>query len=139
MRSLTIALLVTLGAVAMGGCAAEPTPDPPQIDVSDAVVLDVRTPAEHAEGHLQGALNLDVQDEAGFTSGIAELDPEAAYVVYCRTGNRAAAAVEILEENGFMRLVNAGGLEEAAEATGLPVVTGDVTSGDVPSGDRTPG
>lgn len=125
MRSLTILLLTVIGVGGLTACTAAPVSDSATpLDVADAVVLDVRTPAEYAEGHLEGAINLDVQDEARFASGMEELDPEAAYVVYCRTGNRSAAAIEILEENGFTRLLNAGGLGDAAEATGLPVVTG---------------
>ena len=46
------------------------------------VILDVRTPAEFASGHLPGAVNLDVQG-ADFGGGLAKLDPSASYAVYC--------------------------------------------------------
>lgn len=126
MRSLRLVLLVMVALSGLAACSSEPDADrPAPIDVSDAVVLDVRTAAEYAEGHLEGAVNLDVQDEASFTRGVGELDPDAAYVVYCRTGNRSAAASEILTRRGFTQVVDAGGIDEAAMATGLRVVTDD--------------
>ncbi|WP_353810099.1 rhodanese-like domain-containing protein [Agromyces sp. SYSU T00194] len=94
------------------------------IDVSaDTVVIDVRTPEEYAAGHLDGAVNIDVQS-SGFDAAIAELDPEGSYVVYCRSGNRSAAAIDRMEAAGFTDLVNAGGLQDAADATGIPIVAG---------------
>lgn len=63
----------------------------------DTVVVDVRTAAEYAEGHLQGAVNVDVQD-AGFADAVAELDPGVPYVVYCRSGNRSAAAAATMTD-----------------------------------------
>lgn len=96
----------------------------PSEDVSvdaDTVVVDVRTAGEYAEGHLDGAQNLDVQ-AADFPDLVAGLDPEAHYVVYCRSGSRASAAVGVMEDLGFTDVVNAGGIQDAAEATGLEVV-----------------
>ena len=43
--------------------------------------------------------------------------------MHCRSGQRSEKAVEIMTELGFTgNLVNAGGLEDAAESTGLPIV-----------------
>ncbi len=42
----------------------------------DTIIIDVRAPEEFAEGHLDGAINLDVQGGA-FEAGLAELDPSA--------------------------------------------------------------
>jgi len=47
------------------------------------VLLDVRTPAEFATGHLTGARNVDIEG-SGFASQIASLDKNATYAVYCR-------------------------------------------------------
>jgi phage shock protein E len=85
-------------------------------------VIDVRTPEEFAEGYVKGAVNIDVSNP-NFESQIAELDKDAAYSIYCRSGNRSAAAVEIMRNAGFTNVVDLGAVEEAAQALSLPVVT----------------
>jgi rhodanese-related sulfurtransferase len=88
----------------------------------DAVTLiDVRTPAEYAEGHLAGATLLDIQDPS-FEERLSELAPDGAYVVYCRSGNRSAAAVEAMRQAGFREVYDLGGIIDW-QAAGLPVVT----------------
>lgn len=67
------------GVVRMSAAEFEEAADRPGV-----VVLDVRTPEEFAEGHLPGAVNLDVSDP-GFEQGLEELDRDATYAVYCRT------------------------------------------------------
>lgn len=113
------ALLVTLGlGFALAGCA----PQPGSIEITpETVVLDVRTAAEFAEGHLDGAVNIDVQG-GEFDTEVAELDRDVTYVVYCRTGNRAGTAISRMTGLGFESLVNAGSLSGASTATGLPIV-----------------
>ncbi|MCL3862235.1 rhodanese-like domain-containing protein [Actinotalea sp. K2] len=64
------------------------------------VVLDVRTPAEFAEGHLPGAVNLDLSS-GEFPQQVAALDTDLAYAVYCRSGNRSDQALAIMRESGF--------------------------------------
>lgn len=93
------------------------------IDVTtETTVVDVRTLAEYAGGHLDGAVNLDV-NVADFETGLTLLDPTADYVVYCQSGNRSARAVALMmEQPGFTSVHDAGGLSAAATATGLAVV-----------------
>lgn len=83
-----------------------------------AVVIDVRTPEEFAAGHLQGAENIDVQ-AADFHERVGKLDPDATYVLYCRSGSRAGAAAQMMTDMGFTDVVNAGGFDTLA-AAGLP-------------------
>ena len=66
----------------------------------DAVVIDVRTPEEYDAGHIEGAQLLDIQS-ADFAAGMAELDADQTYVVYCRSGNRSAAATEQMQAEGL--------------------------------------
>ncbi len=89
---------------------------------SDVIIIDVRTPEEYAQGHLEGAINLDVEG-GEFEAGLADLDPTAAYSVYCRSGRRSAMAADVMAENGFTEVTDLGSLESAAAATGLPVTT----------------
>ncbi len=54
-----------------------------------------------------------------FRTEVGELDRDATYVLYCRTGARAGAAGEVMLEMGFTDVSNAGGFEDLASA-GLP-------------------
>ncbi|MFH1330779.1 MAG: rhodanese-like domain-containing protein [Actinomycetota bacterium] len=84
------------------------------------VVLDVRTPEEFGAGHLAGAVNLDFY-AATFADGLAALDREAPYLLYCRTGNRSAEAREMMRSIGFLEVHEiAGGIVGWVEA-GLPL------------------
>ena len=88
---------------------------------SVAAVIDVRTPDEVAAGHLHGSMHIDIQG-SDFASKMNELDKSANYVIYCRSGNRAGAAIEWMTENGFTgTLTNAGSVADAAVATGLAI------------------
>ena len=71
-------------------------------------MLDVRTPEEFAAGHVPGAVNIPHSELA---ARIAELAGarERDIVVYCRTGMRAAEALEVLEKAGFKRLFHLKG------------------------------
>lgn len=89
-----------------------------QIVEDGAVVIDVRTPEEFASGHVADARNIDVQADS-FRAEVDELDREATYVLYCRSGARADAAGQLMREMGFTDVVNAGGFEDLADA-GLP-------------------
>ena len=88
------------------------------IEQPETVVLDVRTPAEFAQGHVAGARNIDINDSA-FRDQLSRLDRQAPYVVYCRTGNRSAAAVATMQDLGFVDVADAGGLDALA-AAGAP-------------------
>lgn len=64
-----------------------------------ALLLDVRTPEEFREGHVNGALNIPVQVLA---QRIAEVGPKDRHVVvYCRSGGRSAAATQLLKASGY--------------------------------------
>ena len=87
-----------------------------------AAVIDVRTPEETSLGYLEGAQLFDIQNPT-FTDMLSSLDPAADYYIYCRSGNRAGQAIQIMQQAGFTgELVNGGSLENAANQTGLTVV-----------------
>jgi len=116
-------LIVTVAvaaSVAMGLVACAPTSEPIVIS-TDTVIVDVRTPEEFATGHLDGAINIDVQSPS-FDSLASQLPEGAELIVYCRSGNRSGAAIMRLEALGFTAMTNAGGLDEAAASTGLAIV-----------------
>lgn len=92
----------------------------------DAVMIDVRTPAEFEAGHLRGARNINLES-GDFADVIATLPADAPYIVYCQTGNRSAQAVEIMRSSGFTDVTDAGGVDEAQMSTGLPIESGSPT------------
>jgi rhodanese-related sulfurtransferase len=92
------------------------------VDYSAATIIDVRAADEYAAGHLAGAVNHNVED-GSLESALASLDPEASYVVYCRSGRRSEIAAEIMKANGFAQVADLGSLEDAADASGLAIVT----------------
>ncbi|WP_205791418.1 rhodanese-like domain-containing protein [Microbacterium sulfonylureivorans] len=117
LRSLTLGVASIALALGASGCAASPASI--ALD-ADAVVVDVRTPAEYAAGHLEGAVNIDYQSPS-FASEVSELDSDADYVVYCQSGNRSAQAASAMVA-ADLSVQDAGSIDEAAGATGLPVV-----------------
>lgn len=124
-RVAAIALIVLAGTGGVTACTSSSTADTAapaaSVNVADATVIDVRTPQEYADGHLEGAQNIDVQSST-FTAQVGALPKDASYVIYCRSGNRSAAAVAQMQEMGFTTLLDAGSVQEAADTTGLPVV-----------------
>ncbi|TGM57375.1 rhodanese-like domain-containing protein [Leptospira biflexa] len=75
---------------------------------SGAVVVDVRTKSEFAEGHFPGSINIPVDvlpNELG-----AIKNKKSKIVVYCRSGARSERAKQILTASGYSSVINAGGL-----------------------------
>lgn len=83
-------------------------------------ILDVRAPSEYREGHLENAVNIDV-NAPDFRERIAALDRSQPYVVYCKKGLRGAKAMGILKQAGFTRVYNLSGGYDAWCARGMPV------------------
>jgi phage shock protein E len=75
----------------------------------DLVVLDIRTPEEFAEGHIDGSVNIDFY-APDFGDRLAELDPDARYVLYCRSDNRSGQTMPALEELGFATWLSSTGV-----------------------------
>ena len=72
---------------------------------SNIAILDVRTAKEFADGHVAGAVNIDV-NQADFAQKIDQLDRSKTYIVYCRSGRRSSKAVGIMATKGFKNLYN---------------------------------
>ncbi|HET7204690.1 MAG TPA: rhodanese-like domain-containing protein [Steroidobacteraceae bacterium] len=81
-------------------------------------VLDVRTPAEYAEGHVPGAVNVPHDQLA---SRLAEVPKDKDVVLYCRSGRRAALAADVLAAHGYTRLSHLEGDMQAWADKGRPV------------------
>lgn len=75
------------------------------IKENDAVILDVRTSKEFSGGHIEGALNINVDD---LRANLENLDKNKTYAIYCQVGLRGYLANRILKNNGF-KVVNLNG------------------------------
>ena len=92
-----------------------------KITEAGIITLDVRTPGEFNEGHIEGSVLVDFQS-GNFENEIESLDKNKTYAVYCRSGNRSGQAVKVMSEAGFTNLYNLnGGVIDWANA-GLPLV-----------------
>ena len=119
------AAIVALSLIA--GCASGPAEGSGvrTVSASEAVkvldsrvVIDVRGPDEVAEGAIVGATVLDF-NAGEFEAKIGDYDRNAAYLVYCRSGNRSGQAVAIMKELGFTDVIDAGAYVDLA-AAGAP-------------------
>ncbi len=75
----------------------------------NAVILDVRTAEEFANGYIKDAILIDVQDPHNFTEKVSELDKTKDYYVYCRSGKRSLLACQVMQSMGFSNLTNLEG------------------------------
>ncbi|MBA4389648.1 MAG: rhodanese-like domain-containing protein, partial [Syntrophus sp. (in: bacteria)] len=73
-------------------------------DNNNFVILDIRTPEEFADGHIEGAVNINFRAD-NFTSEMSKLDRNKTYFVYCRTGNRSYEAVNIMAGLNFRSIL----------------------------------
>jgi len=90
------------------------------IAAKKVIVLDVRTSAEFAAGHIGGATNLDFRDK-DFKANIAKLPKDKNYLVNCAAGTRSAKACELMTTMEFKTLYDLKGGMRAWEAAGKPV------------------
>ena len=75
-------------------------------------LVDVRTPAEYLDGHLDGAQNIDMQADDFINVARARLDRRKPVAVYCRSGKRSARAAQMLADAGFKVTNLAGGIND---------------------------
>lgn len=86
---------------------------------SNIAILDVRTAKEFADGHVAGAVNIDV-NQTDFAQKIDQLDRSKTYIVYCRSGRRSRKAVGIMAAKGFKNLYNVSDGFVGWNKNGLP-------------------
>lgn len=82
---------------------------------SKRVIIDVREPFEYESGHVEGALNIPPADLISGTSALDTLDKDTEMVIYCRTGSRSNASIQILKQMGFTNLINGINAEHVAK------------------------
>ena len=86
-----------------------------------AVLLDVRSPEEFAEGHVEGAINIphdQIDAKAAEIDALQGGEKSKPIVVYCRSGKRAGVAKQSLLDGGRTQVTNLGGLSDWPECPG---------------------
>lgn len=121
MKTILASLLTLIG---LGACAQNPgykslDADEFQKAIEDksVVLIDVRTSAEYAQGHIpDAALNIDVL-EGNFAAKVkSALDKSTTLAIYCRSGRRSKNAAEILTKEGYKVIELAGGFNSWTSA-----------------------
>jgi rhodanese-related sulfurtransferase len=82
-----------------------PTPDLKSLIEGGAFLVDVRTPGEFAEGHVNGSENIPLDM---VPANLDRFRGKQNIVVFCRSGNRSGQAKAILESSGIVNVVNGG-------------------------------
>ncbi len=109
MKNIFLSFIAAVG-IGPASCSAQSDSIPvlpPQEFISKAhsditsVILDVRTPEEFADGHIEGAVLLNFLDTEAFDKGIRLLDKSHTYYVYCRSGKRSHKACDKMQKQGI--------------------------------------
>lgn len=85
--------------------SSSPKVDLGEVIANKAIILDVRTKAEYAGGHLKGSVNIPLQS---LESGLSKLKKDKTVVTCCASGARSSMAKSILQRNGFAEVHNGG-------------------------------
>jgi rhodanese-related sulfurtransferase len=125
MAALTAVSLIGCGSSSTKDVTGEPAASGDQqeaVSTDGLMIIDVRTPSEFDEQHLDGAVNINLQAD-DFVDRISELDRNGSYAVYCRSGNRSAEAVAAMRTLGFTDVTDYGGVSEASQSLGVDIVS----------------
>lgn len=124
-------ILMTMSAVQLSGCngndnivSVSSSDFATKVKADSAQLVDVRTPQEYADGHIDGALNIDIQSNDFQRMVEKELSKDSTILVYCRSGRRSMDAAVILTKLGYKVVNLKGGIIEWEE-DGLRMTTGD--------------
>jgi rhodanese-related sulfurtransferase len=79
------------------------------LDKGEAILVDVRTPGEVAQGIIPGAIHIDYMDWDAFEEGVSKLDKEVPVMVYCKVGGRSGKASQYMKQNGFSEIYDLKG------------------------------
>lgn len=142
MRKPTTLLIALAAATALSNCKKQPAAEPADplpleqeaaflkdIDVAAAaklvemsdppMIIDVRTPAEFATGHIDGALNIDFKDP-GFKDALDKLERDQSYLIHCQSGGRSGISKAVFTDLGFEAIYHLDGGMSAWVEAGLP-------------------
>ena len=90
---------------------------------NDLVIIDVSTPREYRDLHLEGAINVSLLSRF-FKARLEVMDKDKTYVVYCKVGGRSKIAQKLMKQFGFQTVYNVIGGTLLWEEEGLPFASG---------------
>ena len=131
MNKLATFFLTLLGLNVNSACSQQPYTDADVkafesfLNTNGVQLVDVRTAAEFAEGHLIGAINVDFKQSDFLVQAKSQLDGARPVAVYCRSGRRSATAASQLAAEGYAVTNLLGGIL-AWESAQKPVTTSNV-------------
>lgn len=70
------------------------------------IIIDVREPEEFSRGHVEGAMNMPPAQIMQGATALADVAKDAELVLYCVSGSRSNASINILKQLGFTNLIN---------------------------------
>lgn len=82
--------------------------------IKPTAIIDVRTPEEFAAGHIDGAVNIPFDQIGQGIQSVKGLKKDSPVLVYCRSGRRSGIAKSTLEQMGFKRILDGGGMDSLA-------------------------
>jgi rhodanese-related sulfurtransferase len=88
---------------------------------ADFSIIDVRTPQEFSQGHLENAVNIDY-NSVSFNGTLTGMAKDKTYLIYCMGGSRSGKALAVMKEQNFMTVYNMLGGINKWVADGLPTV-----------------
>lgn len=80
--------------------------------------IDVRTPEQYQESHVQGAVNIPLKQLSQRIGEVTQDKNDTLYL-YCNTGNQSGKAETLLQNMGYKNAINEGGLKDVAGKTTL--------------------
>jgi rhodanese-related sulfurtransferase len=108
-----ISWIILLSGTAMAqdttGKGIEPPVFEKKMKKRKTLVLDVRTSTEYNEGHIPGAINVDLLDSTLFTNWIKGQHKKTTYLLYCRSGKRSGRALVMMQQAGYLKLYHLNG------------------------------
>lgn len=90
----------------------------------DCLLIDVRSPSEFANAHLDGTINLPLGGCSASDIQRACPDTSAPIILFCASGMRSSSFKQLMEQIGYTNVKNAGGIGQVAVMTGRPVIRG---------------
>jgi len=85
----------------------------------DNVIIDVREPAEYANGHVKGAINISQAELTSDTKKLNNIAKDAPIILYCQSGSRSNAFKNILESMGYTSITNGINKQQVEAKYGL--------------------
>ena len=91
------------------------------VSSNEFIVIDVRSEEEVKTGIIQDAIHIEwTKIDKEIT--MIDIPKDQTIYLYCRSGNRSGKAADILKNIGYVNVINAGGIKDAAKKLDKKIV-----------------